>query len=120
MKIERFHGSAVGRARAVRAGDLVHVVATACSDISDVAEQTRLTLANLDEGLAMAGSDKTRLITATVYLTDMKKKAEMDAVWCTWIGGPENWPQRACVGTDLADNDLVEIVVTAAAIDAKG
>jgi len=54
------------------------------------------------------------LLQATVYLRDMSMKADMDAVWCAWIGGEENWPQRACVGADLAGDDLVEIVVTAA------
>jgi enamine deaminase RidA (YjgF/YER057c/UK114 family) len=70
-------------------------------------------LAALDKNLEDAGSDKTRLLQATVYLNDMATKADMDAVWCDWIGDSENWPQRACVGADLAGDDLVEIVVTA-------
>jgi hypothetical protein len=37
----------------------------------------------------------------------------MDPVWCTWIGPEENWPQRACVGADLDDRYLIEIVVIA-------
>ena len=37
----------------------------------------------------------------------------MDEVWNAWIG-PDNWPQRACVGVQLAPGDLVEIVVVAA------
>jgi hypothetical protein len=45
----------------------------------------------------------------------MSTKAEMDEVWCEWIGDAENWPQRACVGADLAGNVLVEIVTVAAA-----
>ena len=67
----------------------------------------------LDKNLKDAGSDKSRLLQATVYLKDMAAKAEMDAVWCEWIGSEENWPQRACVGADLAGDDLIEIVVTA-------
>ena len=43
-------------------------------------------------------------------------KAEMDAVWCAWIGDEEYWPQRACVGANLAGSDLVEIVVIAALV----
>jgi enamine deaminase RidA (YjgF/YER057c/UK114 family) len=51
-------------------------------------------------------------VEALVYLTDMSTKAEMDAVWCDWI--PDDaWPCRACVGTDLAPGNLVEIKVTA-------
>ena len=115
MDIERTRGTNKGRAPAVIHNGIVYAVATAGSDSSSVAEQTRLTLAALDHILATVGSDKTRLLQATVYLRDMSTKAEMDEVWCDWIGGAENWPQRACVGVDLAGNDLIEIVAVAAA-----
>jgi len=115
MTIDRIPGAAKGRSPAVRHNGTVHAVATATSSSPSVAEQTRLTLAALDRNLTAAGSDKTRLVQATVYLRDMSKKAEMDDIWCAWIGGPENWPQRACVGTELAGDDLVEIVVVATA-----
>jgi enamine deaminase RidA (YjgF/YER057c/UK114 family) len=114
MTITRIPGSARGRSPAVRHDGIVYAVATAASDSSSVAEQTGLALAALDRNLDAAGSDKTRLLQATVYLRDISTKAEMDAVWCDWIGGAENWPQRACVGADLAGDDLVEIVVVAA------
>ncbi len=68
----------------------------------------------LERTLQEAGSDKSRILQATVYLRDMAMKAEMDQVWCAWIGGKENWPQRACVGADLAGDDLIEVVVIAA------
>lgn len=113
MTIKRIAGEARGRCRAVAYNGLVHAVATDTSSAPTVADQTRRTLAALDDALAAAGSDKTRLLTATVYLRDISTKAEMDEVWCDWIGGQENWPQRACVGVDLAGDDLVEIVVTA-------
>ena len=48
------------------------------------------------------------------YITDMAHKPEMDAVWCAWVAR-DGWPQRACIAVKLADRDLVEIVVTAAA-----
>ncbi len=115
MSITRTPGSATGRSPAVRHDEIVYAVATAASDSASVAEQTRLALAALDRNLDAVGSDKTRLLQATVYLRDMAAKAEMDAVWCDWIGGAETWPQRACVGVELAGNDLVEIVVVAAA-----
>lgn len=113
MTIERVHGKARGRCPAVAHNGLVHAVATDQSSAPTVAEQTRRTLAALDDALAAAGSDRTCLLQATVYLRDMATKAEMDEVWCDWIGPAENWPQRACVGVDLAGADLVEIVVTA-------
>jgi len=92
---------------------LVYAVATdpVCAD--GIVEQTRNTLKELDRVLSEAGSGKTGLIQATVYLSDISNKPDMDAVWCEWIGPQENWPQRACVGVELAAGDLVEVVVTA-------
>jgi enamine deaminase RidA (YjgF/YER057c/UK114 family) len=113
MTITRIAGTSRGRSRAVAHNGLVYAVATDTTSAADIAEQTRQTLLALDKTLKDAGSDKTRLLQATVYLKDMATKAEMDAVWCDWIGGQENWPQRACVGADLAGEDLIEIVVTA-------
>ncbi|MEL6421202.1 MAG: hypothetical protein AAFQ42_01945 [Pseudomonadota bacterium] len=37
----------------------------------------------------------------------------MDSVWIDWVGPEENWPQRACVGVDLYDDCLIEVVATA-------
>ena len=113
MTIERFHGQAEGRCRAVVHGGLVHAVATAGTGTT-VTDQTWSTLTALKQNLIEAGSGKDRIVQATVYLTDMATKAEMDSVWCDWIGPPENWPQRACVGAALAPGDLIEIVVVAA------
>ena len=110
--IERWRGDARGRSRATAWRDLVFTVATAPGDT--VAEQTRASLARISESLAEAGADDTRLLSATVYLTDIANKAEMDAEWCEWIGEAANWPQRACVQADLAPGTLVEITVIAA------
>ena len=110
--ITRFSGAASGRSRASVWRDLVFTVATADGD--SLAAQTRNALTTLDRNLADAGSDRSRLLSATVYLTDINDKAEMDAVWCGWIGPPANWPQRACVQAALAPGTLVEITVIAA------
>ena len=110
--IERWPGDAGGRSRATAWRDLVFTVATAPG--ASVAEQTRASLARISKNLAEAGADNTRLLSATVYLTDIAHKAEMDAEWCEWIGGPESWPQRACVQAVLAPGTLVEITVIAA------
>jgi enamine deaminase RidA (YjgF/YER057c/UK114 family) len=112
MNIQRFPGSAAGRSRAVAFDNLVFTVATATGSPS-LQEQTRQVLARIDQNLADAGTDKTRLLSATVYLADISRKAEMDEVWNEWIG-PENWPQRACVQAGLAPGVLVEITVIAA------
>ena len=113
--IERLPGSAKGRSRATVHNGLVYAVATDPASAKTVAEQTRNTLAALQKTLVEAGSGKDRIVQATVYLRDMATKAEMDEVWCDWIGPEENWPQRACIGTDLAEEDRVEIVLVAAA-----
>lgn len=113
MDITRLSGDAIGRAAGVAWDKLVYTVATAGHVGDDLQAQTAASLAQIDRNLAELGSDKTKLLAATVYLTEIARKAEMDEVWCAWIGGSENWPQRACVGVQLAGNDLVEIVIIA-------
>lgn len=111
--IIRTPGNAQGRCRTVEHNGLVWTVGTAQGRGTTVAEQTRATLEHIEANLAEAGTDKHRIVEAMVYLVDMASKAEMDAVWCDWIPD-DGWPCRACVGTDLAPGDLVEIKVTAA------
>ena len=108
--IERTPGGAQGRCRTVAWNGWVWTVATGTGQT--VAEQTRTTLEALEANLVEAGTDKRHILEAVVYLKDMATKAEMDAVWCDWIPA-DGWPCRACVGTDLAPGDLVEIKVTA-------
>jgi enamine deaminase RidA (YjgF/YER057c/UK114 family) len=116
MDIQRWRGGAEGRNRAVRYNGMIWTVATAADTSLDLADQTAQCLETLDRNLADAGTDKTRLISAQVFLTDMSRKSEMDRVWCEWIGPDSaNWPQRACVGAPLHGSTLVEIVVLAAA-----
>lgn len=112
MNIERFPGTAQGRSRAVAFDNLVFTVATAAGPTS-VREQTRQVLERIEQNLRDAGSDKTQLLSATVYLSDIGRKAKMDKVWNEWIG-PEHWPQRACVEAQLSPGVLVEITVIAA------
>ena len=112
----RIPGGAKGRCAAVVSGGLVYAVATdpVCAD--GIVEQTRNTLQELERVLTEAGSGKAGLVQATVYLSDISNKPDMDSVWCEWIGPEENWPQRACVGVELAAGDLIEVVVTAAVL----
>jgi enamine deaminase RidA (YjgF/YER057c/UK114 family) len=114
MNIERYAGGAVGRTRASAWRDLVFAVATAEEAGDSMAVQTAATLAKLDQNLADAGSSKAAILSATVYVEDISRKTEMDAIWCEWIGGAENWPQRACVQAGLAAGTLVEITLIAA------
>lgn len=114
MSIKRISGKNKGRCRAVVHAGLVYTVATDTTSADNITDQTRQTLKALENNLVDAGSSKYALLQVTVYLRDMTMKADMDAVWRDWIGGEENWPQRACVGVDLAGDDMIEIVATAA------
>ncbi|NVD43279.1 RidA family protein [Ensifer sp. HO-A22] len=100
--------------RVVEHNGIVYVGGTTCNDESlDMAGQTLEILAKIDRYLAEAGTDKTKLLTATIFVTDLGKKPEMDAVWKAWIT-PEELPTRATVGVaDLGGDTLIEVVVSA-------
>lgn len=114
LKADRYPAGRKGRCSAVAHNGYVYAVATDTSSASGIAEQTQRALAELDQALETAGSGKAGLLQATVYLSNIADKAEMDEIWCDWIGDESNWPQRACIGVDLAGDDLIEIVVIAA------
>lgn len=100
--------------RVVEHSGLIFVGGTTCDDESlDMAGQTREILAKLDTYLAQAGTDRTKLLSATIFITDMNLKPQMDAVWKEWLA-PSDFPTRATVGVaDLGGTTLIEIVVTA-------
>jgi enamine deaminase RidA (YjgF/YER057c/UK114 family) len=77
-------------------------------------EQTRDILSQIDGFLAKAGTDKSKLLSANIWITDMANFAEMNAVWDAWVA-PGNTPARATVEARLAAPDYkVEIMVVAA------
>jgi len=77
-------------------------------------DQTKDILKAIDELLSAAGTDKSNLLTATIWLSDIGDFAEMNAVWDAWVSAG-NTPTRACVESKLASPDFtVEIAVTAA------
>ena len=79
-----------------------------------VTEQTKAILAQIDALLAEAGTDKSKLLSATIWITDMDNFAGMNAVWDAWVS-QGNTPARACVESKLAmPKFLVEIGVIAA------
>lgn len=79
-----------------------------------VADQTREVLAQIDRLLAECGSDKTRILSAQVWMADMAEFAEMNAVWDAWVA-PGHAPARATGESALATPDYkVEIIVVAA------
>lgn len=80
----------------------------------DVSEQTRQVLAKIDRLLTEAGTDKTRILSATIWLKDMGDFAKMNAVWDGWVPAGHT-PARATGESALATPDyLVEIIVVAA------
>jgi enamine deaminase RidA (YjgF/YER057c/UK114 family) len=76
-------------------------------------EQTREALKQVDSRLTEAGTDKSRLLSVSVFITDMSKKAEMNKAWDAWVD-PANPPQRACMCVQLEGEDMVEMVIVAA------
>ena len=112
--INRFPGLTPTRSRAVVYGDLVFTVAVAPDPVtSSMYEQSAKALARIDESLKLCGTDKSRILSAIVYITDMTRKAEMNRAWDEWVDAA-NPPMRACIGVDLEPPHIVEIVVTAA------
>lgn len=114
--IKRIPGSIPTRSRAVVHDGIVHTVAVSPDKAPSVYEQTRGALASIERSLGEAGTDKTRVLTAIVYLTDMAQKDAMNRAWDEWVS-PADPPMRACIGAALEGQDLVEIVVTAALPD---
>ncbi len=81
---------------------------------ADITGQTRQVLAAIDRLLAEAGSDKSHILQAIVWLADMADFDAMNAVWDGWVDR-QNTPVRACGQSLLADPGYrVEIIVTAA------
>lgn len=99
--------------RAVEANGFVHVGGTIADDTSlSMGDQTRNILDKIAGYLNEAGVDATKVVSATIFVTDLSKKKEMDAVWTAFFG--DHLPARATVGVaDLGGGALIEVVVTA-------
>jgi enamine deaminase RidA (YjgF/YER057c/UK114 family) len=111
--LTRFPGLTPTRSRAVVHGGLVFTVAVSPDADAGFYEQTRKALRRIDESLAMSGTDKSRILSAIVYIADIARKEEMNRAWDEWVDRT-NPPMRACLGVDLEPPHLVEIAVTAA------
>ncbi len=113
MDIDRIQPGA-WNCRACLFGDLVFLSGTVADDKTlPMKEQTAQVLAKIDAVLAEAGTDKARILSATVYLADIGRKEEMNEAWMAWIDA-DNLPTRTAVGTTLTPGTLVEITVCAA------
>ncbi|MDQ2962837.1 MAG: RidA family protein [Pseudomonadota bacterium] len=118
MTIQRYH---VGK----RLSDMVvhespnsgtlYLAGLAADDLAaDVTVQAQQVLAHIDRLLAEAGSDKTKILAATVYLADMNDYAAMNTVWEAWVA-PGQAPARATVqAKPAAPGYKIEIQIIAA------
>ena len=113
MDIERIQPGASNSKAVVYNGVVYLSGITADDKTLSMKEQTEQILAKIDGVLAAAGTNKSRILSATVYLTDMSKKDEMNEAWLAWID-PNNLPVRAAVGIKLPPETLVEIMICAA------
>lgn len=100
---------------AVEYGNLVFVSGTIPNNPeAGIREQTANILSKIDAVLAAAGTNKSKVLSANIWVTDIRNRDEMNEAWLAWID-PANPPARATVEAKLADPRwLVEISVTAA------
>lgn len=102
--------------QAVVHGNTVYTAGQVAVDApgESAAKQTENILARIDALLAEAGTDKSKLLSATIWLTDMGDFTEMNSIWDAWVA-PGHTPGRACVESKLAAPQFtVEIGVIAA------
>jgi enamine deaminase RidA (YjgF/YER057c/UK114 family) len=115
MSIQRI-GAGPRMSKAVVHGDTVYLAGQVADKTkgASVADQTAEILAMIDDLLAQAGSDKTKILSATIWLTDMSTFPEMNSKWDTWVVQGAT-PARATVQANLAAPEYkVEIAVIAA------
>ena len=115
MAIER-HDIGPRMSKAVVHGNTVYLAGIVADNPKgkSVTEQAKDIVGQIDALLAKAGSDKTKLLSANIWITDMANFAEMNAVWDAWVS-PGNTPARATVEAKLAAPDYkLEIMVVAA------
>jgi enamine deaminase RidA (YjgF/YER057c/UK114 family) len=100
--------------RVVEANGFVFTAGIVADDPKqDIKGQTQQILASIDKLLKLAGSDKSKIVSATIWVSDIRLRDPMNEVWNVWTGG-KNLPGRACIEAKLADpRMLVEIGVIA-------
>ena len=111
--ITRFPGLTATRSRAVATDDLVFTVAVAPDPVPpSVYQQAVKVLARIDESLALCGTDKRNVLTATIYLADVTQKTAFNRAWDGWVD-PDHPPMRACIGVAIEPPHLVEVMIMA-------
>ena len=96
-------------------GDTVYLAGQVANDAgADISVQTQQVLENIDTLLAEAGSDKSKILSAQIWIASMGHFAQMNEVWDAWVPSGHA-PARACIEARLASPDwLVEIGIVAA------
>ena len=114
MTVQRHDSSGI-LSLAVEHGDTVYLAGVVAKKLeADVKGQTKEVLDEIDRLLAKCGTSKSKVLSATIWVTDIRNRAPMNEVWSAWTD-PKNLPARACIEAKLADpRALVEIMVTAA------
>ncbi len=114
MSISRHESNAV-YSKVVEAKGQVFTAGIVPADLSrDVKGQTAEVLAEIDRLLKLCGTDKSKVVSATIWLADIRHREAMNEPWTAWVGGAANAPVRACVEAKLVDpRMLVEIAVVA-------
>ena len=112
--VERFNAGP-RMSQAVVHGNTVYLAGLTADDSkADVKGQTKQILDKIDALLAKAGTDKSKLLSANIWLTDISTWSQMNEVWDAWVA-PGNTPARATVEAKLANPALkVEIMIQAA------
>lgn len=113
MSITRHESNPV-YSKVVEANGTVYTAGIVPADLSrDVKGQTAEVVAEIDRLLKLCATDKSRVVSATIWLADIRLREAMNESWTAWLGG-KNAPVRACVEAKLVDpRMLVEIAVVA-------
>ena len=101
-------------ANVVEAAPFVFTAGAIADDTSlDVEGQTRQALGDLDKYLRLCGSSKSHILSAVIWVHDIRMRDAMNRAWLAWVD-PANLPARACIESRMADaRCLVEIQVIA-------
>ena len=114
MTIKRIEVGARMSQAVVNANTVFLAGQVADNPVPSVEKQTRQILARIDKLLKQAGTSKSKLLTANIWLPDIRTFDEMNKVWDSWVS-QGNTPARATVEARLfSPQYLVEIMVTAA------
>ena len=113
MTIQRFERLGDRLSHALVHNGIVYLTGQAAHDLTqDTAGQTLQVLERIDMLLAKAGSDKTKILFAQIFLKDLNEFGQMNRVWEEWID-QDALPARATFGGILGDGVCVEIIVQA-------